>query len=74
MSQLLEADICDLVDTNRSGSGPGAPSLAVVRPAARPEPVISERDGAQLATWRHRAEAVKNRDEGSKDFEPRSAA
>jgi hypothetical protein len=57
VSQLGEADMCDLVEANRSGSGPGTPSLAVVCP----ELVIAERDDAQLTKWRQRAEGAKNR-------------
>ncbi len=61
VSQLYEADMCDLVAANRSGSGPGTPSLAVVRPVAPPELVIAERDAEQLAKWRRRAEGSKNK-------------
>ncbi len=53
--------MCDLVDANRSGSGLGTSSLAVVRPAERPELVITERDADQLARWRRLAEGAKNR-------------
>lgn len=61
VSQLYEADMCDLVEANRGGSGPGTPSLAVVRPAGPPELVISERDAEQLKKWRRRAEGAKNK-------------
>ena len=61
VSKLYQADMCDLVDANRSGSGPGTKSLAVVRPADPPELVITERDADQLAEWRRRAEGAKNR-------------
>jgi hypothetical protein len=61
VSQLGEADMCDLVEANRSGSGPGTPSLAVVCPIEPPELVIAERDDAQLTKWRQRAEGAKNR-------------
>lgn len=61
VSQLREADMCDLVEANRSGSGPGTPSLAVVHPAEPPELIIAERDQAQLTKWRQRAEGAKNR-------------
>ncbi len=54
---LGEARMCDLVETNRQGSGPGVPSLAVVRPVAPPTLDISVRDAEQLKKWRHRAEA-----------------
>ena len=61
VSQLLTADMCDLVEANRTGSGPSVPSLAVVRPVESPELVIAERDDAQLTKWRQRAEGAKNR-------------
>ncbi len=61
VSQLHEADMCDLVEANRSGSGPGTPSLAVVRPEGPPELLIAERDSDQLAKWRQRAEGAKGR-------------
>lgn len=61
VSKLYQADMCDLVAANRSGSGPGTKSLAVVRPADPPELVITERDADQLAEWRRRAEGAKNR-------------
>jgi hypothetical protein len=73
---LPVADMCDLVDTNRSGSGPGTPSLSVVRPAEPPEFVVSRRDADQLRRWRQRADVANTRlslfddPEGSKpDFE-----
>lgn len=47
--------MCDLVERNRSGSGPGVPSLAVVRPAEPPTIVITERDSAQIIEWQRRA-------------------
>lgn len=53
--------MCDLVEANRSGSGPGTPSLAVVCPVEPPELVVTERDEAQLTRWRLRAEGAKNR-------------
>lgn len=61
VSKLYEADMCDLVEANRSGSGPNTASLAVVRPAAPPELIITERDAGQIAEWRRRAEGAKNR-------------
>src|SRR3954454_7437317 len=36
VSQLVEADMCDLFEANKTGSGPGTPSLAMVRPAEPP--------------------------------------
>lgn len=61
VSQLYEADMCDLVEANRSGSGPGTPSLAVVQPAGPPELVITEREAEQLERWRRRAAGAKNK-------------
>ena len=61
ISKLHEADMCDLVEANRSGSGPGTASLAVVRPVEPPELLITQRSAEQLATWRRRAEGAKNR-------------
>ncbi len=61
VSRLLEANMCDLVEANRSGSGPGVPSLAVVRPAEPPALVISARDDEQLDKWRRRAEGASAR-------------
>lgn len=61
VAQLLEADMCHLVEANRAGSKNDVPSLAVVRPAEPPRLVISEREPEQLATWRRRAEGAKNR-------------
>lgn len=61
VSKLYEADMCHLVEANRSGSGPGTASLAVVRPAEPPELVITERDADQIVEWRRRAEGAKNR-------------
>ena len=50
--------MCELVDVNRSGSGPETPSLAVVRTRESPRLEITERDPAQLASWRRRAESI----------------
>lgn len=50
--------MCDLLELNRSGSGPDTPSLAVVRTRQAPKLIIKERDAEQLATWRARAEAI----------------
>jgi hypothetical protein len=61
VSQLREADMCDLVEANRSGSGPKTLSLAVVRPIEPPQLVIAERDDEQLTKWRRRAEDAKGR-------------
>lgn len=61
VSSLLHADMCDLVEANRTGSGLGTPSLAVVRPAAPPELIITQRDAEQLAKWTARAEGAANR-------------
>jgi hypothetical protein len=61
IDMLPAADMCDLVEANRSGSGTGTPSLSVVHPADGPELVIGRRDEEQLRRWRQRAEAAKNR-------------
>lgn len=61
VDQLFRADMCDLVERNREGSGPGTPSLAVVEPADVPELLITERDQEQLRKWRERAEAAASR-------------
>lgn len=56
---LPEVTMCELLEANRGGSGPGVPSLGVVRPVGPPKLVISMRDDEQLTTWTQRAEAVK---------------
>jgi hypothetical protein len=61
VDRLGASTMCELVEANRTGSGPGTPSLAVVRPIERPRLVITERDPAQLATWRSRAEGAAAR-------------
>lgn len=53
-----ELTMCELVEMNRSGSGPDTPSLAVVRTREAPTFVIEERDEDQLAKWRSRAQAI----------------
>ena len=53
--------MCELNEANRGGSGPGVPSLGVVRPAEPPHLAISERDEAQIAEWRRRAAAADAR-------------
>jgi hypothetical protein len=53
--------MCELNEANRAGSGPGVPSLAVVRPVEPPRLVIAERDPAQIAEWRRRAAAADAR-------------
>ena len=56
----LSSDLtmCELVELNRSGSGPETPSLAVVRTREAPKFVIKERDAEQLAKWQSRAVAI----------------
>ena len=56
---LPEVTMCELLEANQGGSGPGVPSLGVVRPVEPPTLVISTRDDEQLTTWTQRAEAVK---------------
>lgn len=60
VDRLGEANMCDLWRRNQTGSGPGTPSLAVVRPAGTPELVITRRDPEQLATWQRRAEGANS--------------
>jgi hypothetical protein len=61
ISRLGEALMCDLVEASRSGSGPGTPSLSVVRTLGRPELLITARDAEQLEKWSERAKAIKAR-------------
>jgi hypothetical protein len=61
VGQLGELTMCQLVEANRTGSGPRTPSLAVVRPVERPELKIKLREEAQLREWRRRAEGVASR-------------
>jgi len=61
VEQLPEHSMCDLIEANRVGSGRGVPSLAVVRPVGPPSVKISQRDNAQLATWRTRAQGAAAR-------------
>ena len=61
IDQLGEASMCDLVEMNRSGSGPGTPSLGVVRPRETPTLEITKRDQDQLDKWNSYAEAAANR-------------
>lgn len=61
VASLGEVVMCDLVEANRSGSGPGTPSLGVVRPVATPELLITERDPEQLAIWTQRANDIAAR-------------
>lgn len=58
VAALGEYTMCDLIERNRSGSGPDTPSLGVVRTAEAPELLIDERDVKQLRTWRERAAAI----------------
>jgi hypothetical protein len=53
--------MCELVERNRAGSGPGVPSLAVVRPLTAPRLVISERSPGQVKKWQDRAAAAAAR-------------
>jgi hypothetical protein len=60
VESLGEANMCDLVEANRAGSGPGVPSLAVARPAEPPTLEITRRDEAQVEDWRRRAAAARS--------------
>lgn len=61
IEELPERHMCELVEANRKGSGPGSPSLGVVRPVEPPTLVISERDAAQIEEWQRRAEGASAR-------------
>lgn len=56
---LPEVAMCDLFEANKGGSGPGVPSLGMVRPAEPPTLVIAKRSDEQLTKWTQRAEAIK---------------
>ena len=58
---LGERNMCDLIRRNQSGSGPGTPSLAVVRPAQAPELEITEREPKQLERWQRKADEIASR-------------
>ena len=58
---LGEEIMCDLVERNRAGSGPGVASLAVVRPVEPPKLVISARKEEQVKKWQTRAAAAAAR-------------
>ena len=58
---LGEGTMCRLVERNRAGSGPGMPSLAVVRPASVPQLVVSARSVDQVKKWQERAAAAEAR-------------
>jgi hypothetical protein len=58
---LGETTMCELIEANRTGSGPGTPSLAVVRPVEPPKLKIVERDESQLREWRRRAAGAASR-------------
>jgi hypothetical protein len=58
IEQLGEMTMCELIDRNRSGSGPTTPSLAVVRPVEPPTVLVDMRDDEQLKRWRERADAA----------------
>ena len=61
VASLGELTMCDLIERNRSGSGPDTPSLAVVRAAEPPELLIGLRDAEQLDRWRRRAIDIASR-------------
>lgn len=58
ISRLGEHYTCDLIERNKSGSGPNTPSLAVVRARDTPELIITERDQEQIQQWDKRAKAI----------------
>lgn len=55
---LGEMTMCDLVALNQKGSGPGVPSLAVVRPVEPPKLVMDRREEGQLKRWQAWADAA----------------
>jgi hypothetical protein len=55
---LGEMTMCDLVARNQKGSGPGVPSLAVVRPVEPPTLVIDRREEEQVRRWQAWADAA----------------
>ncbi len=61
IAHLEEKAMCDLVEDNRSGSGPGTPSLSIVRPVEPPRLKITQRDETQLREWRRRAVGAASR-------------
>jgi hypothetical protein len=61
IARVAETNMCDLIEANSGGSGPGVPSLAIVRPAGPPRLLIGERDADQLAEWDRRAKAAAGR-------------
>lgn len=61
VTSLGEETMCDLVERNRSGSGPRTPSLAVIRVAEPPELLIDQRDQDQLDRWQQRARDIADR-------------
>jgi hypothetical protein len=50
-----------VAEANRSGSGPGTPSLADVRPVEPPKLRITPREQAQLDEWNRRAVVAGSR-------------
>lgn len=58
LAHLERPTMCDLVDVNRSGSGPSTPSLAVIQTLEPPELEITTRGAEQLAKWKQRADAI----------------
>ena len=61
VASLNERTMCDLIERNRSGSGPGTPSLSVVRSTGTPELIITRREQEQIDLWNTRAEAIAAR-------------
>jgi hypothetical protein len=58
ITSLGEHTMCELIARNRSGSGPGTPSVAVVRTSEPPDLLIDEREAQRLDEWRQRAKAI----------------
>jgi hypothetical protein len=58
---LGQRTMCELLELNEGGSGPGVPSLATVRPVLPLKLLITERERDQLEKWQARADAAAAR-------------
>ena len=58
IERLSQPTMCELIAANQSGSGPGVPSLGVVRPVDPPKLKITKREDDQLREWTRRAQAA----------------
>lgn len=55
LEALSRPTMCSLIESNRSGSGPSTPSLAIIRVRGIPKFEVTRRDDEQLTKWRKRA-------------------